>query len=119
MVSVSTDGARTWSPAADVTASLPDGAKAYAADLAYVVVGADHTAYAFLKEIRAPNVAGSNRMFMSKSTVSGKTWSASVISPGVPVTTSPVAAIDPQTGRLYVTWDEREGPNVGPQQVLN
>jgi hypothetical protein len=118
MVSVSTDGARTWSPAVDVSASLPDGAKTYAADLPYVVVGADHTAYAFMKEIRGPNVAGNNRMFMSKSTDNGKTWTASVISPGVPVTTSPVAALDPYSGRLYVAWDQREGPNVGPQQVL-
>lgn len=119
-VSVSTDGARTWSEPVNVIASLPEAQKSYAGDVPVMVVGADRTVYAFTKEIQDSAVPaaqrGKNRLFMSKSADNGKTWTASVVNAGATSVTNPFAAIDPRNGDLYVTWDQREGK--GPQQVL-
>lgn len=119
LVSVSSDGGRTWSPAVNVIATLPEGQKSFAGDVPVMVVGADRTVYAFTKEIHDAAVPaaqrGKTRVLMSKSTDRGKTWTASVVNAGASSVTNPFAAIDRRNGNLYVTWDQREG--TGAQDV--
>ena len=120
LVSVSSDGGRTWSKAVNVLSPLPSGEKIYAGDVPVMVIGADHAVYAFTKEIQDVAIPaaqrGKARLLMSKSTDSGKTWTMSVINAGASSVTNPFAAIDPRNGRLYVTWDQREGNDA--QKVL-
>ena len=120
LVSVSADGGKTWSKAVNVLSPLAGGEKIYAGDVPVMVIGADRTVYAFTKEIQDVAIPaaqrGKARLLMSKSTDSGKTWTTSVINPGASSVTNPFAAIDSHTGRLYVTWDQREGNEA--QKVL-
>ncbi|MGH9280112.1 MAG: exo-alpha-sialidase [Acidimicrobiales bacterium] len=120
LVSVSSDGGRTWSKAVNVAGTLPGGEKIYAGDVPVLVVGADRTVYAFTKEIQDVAIPaaqrGKARLLMSKSTDSGKTWATSVINAGAASVTNPFAAIDRHAGSLYVTWDQREGNEA--QRVL-
>lgn len=120
LVAVSSDGGRMWSAPVNVIDSLPAGQKSYAGDVPVMVIDANRTVYAFTKEIHdsavPPAQRGKTRLLMSKSTDFGKTWTATAINPGASSVTNPFAAIDPRTGALYVTWDQREGN--GPQQVF-
>ena len=119
LVSASNDGGRTWTEPVNVVSPLANGDKIYAGDVPVLVVGNDHTVYSFTKEIQ--NVAipsasqGKNRILMSKSTDGAKTWATTVINGGATSVTNPFAAINPRSGALYVTWDQREG--TGPQTV--
>lgn len=119
-VSVSSDGGKTWGPPVNVVAALGSGEKLYAGDVPVMVVGPDRTVYAFTKEIQDVAIPaaqrGKIRVYMSKSTDSGRTWTASVINAGAASVTNPFAAIDPKTGALYVTWDQRDGND--PQKVM-
>lgn len=66
--------------------------------------------------------AGS-RMFMSKSTDDGRTWTASTIeTSGVicgPCLTTPEAAIDAKTGDLYVVFEQSDSPAPNPRDDRN
>ena len=120
LVATSEDGGRTWSTPVNTVDTLPDGKKIFAADVPVMVVGKDGTVYSFTKEIHDVAIPaaerGKARLLMSKSTDAGKTWTTTVVNAGASSVTNPFAAIDRKTGRLYVTWDQREGN--GPQDVL-
>lgn len=103
LVSVSSNGGKTWSEAVNAFAALEGGEKLYAGDVPVMVVGPDHTVYAFTKEIQDAAIPaaqrGKVRLFLSKSTDSGKTWVTSVANPGATSVTNPFAAIDPRNGK--------------------
>ncbi len=119
-VATSLDGGKTWSEPVNTVTTIPSGEKIFAGDVPVMVVGNDGTVYSFTKEIQDVAIPaaqrGKIRLLMSTSTDGGKTWAATVINPGATSVTNPFAAIDPKTGEMYVTWDQREGN--GPQQVL-
>jgi len=63
------------------------------------------------------------RLLMSKSTDMGKTWKAKVAdSTGIvcsPCLTTPEAAVDPETGDVYVVWEQSDSGPPGPRDDRN
>jgi hypothetical protein len=121
-LSTSNDGGITWSTPADVLRNAIDDATAAKLNIAFsgnnnlttdvpmMVVGADGTAYAFIKEgaprAAAGQPANKNRIFMMKSTDGGKTWKFSVASPGFTSLGIPDPVIAPN-GDIYLVFDSR------------
>ncbi|MGH9280270.1 MAG: sialidase family protein, partial [Acidimicrobiales bacterium] len=75
----------------------------------------------------SPPVAGQPgagaRLLMSKSTDGGATWQGSVADSSgivcVPCLTTPVAAVDPKTGAVYVVWEQSDSGPPGPRDDRN
>ncbi len=137
-IATSDDGGRSWTEPLDVLrASVDDaaaeelglvfeGERVTAADTPSLVVGPDGTAYGFTKERppRAPEGQPDpvSRLFMFRSTDGGGTWETSVVNEGAQRIDSPAAAVDPDSGDLYLAYASRgrsteEGEAPNPSEV--
>lgn len=108
--STSDDGGRTWTEPIDVL-TVTEGEKAFGAGTMSVSVGPDGTVYGFARESTKPVEAGQPpalpRQLMFKSTDKGRTWNTSALNQGVARMGNPESAVDPESGKLYVVYEQR------------
>lgn len=115
MVAVSEDGGQTWSEPVNLTTGA-EGELPQGSDVAEVVVGNDGTAYAFTRERRSDEEP--NRLFMFRSTDNGRTWTGGVVHEGAQRLNNPAAAVDRDSGDLYVVWEHQGAERSDPRNVL-
>lgn len=121
VVQRSTDGGFTWSPRAQVGFD--------STEYPYPVVGSDGTVYLFMMQNWGPGRTGNVQM--TTSTDGGASWStpttiAQAVQPGNPIRFTDQfrffatigAAVDPNTGELYVAWTDRRNINTNGIEVL-
>ena len=122
-VATSGDGGRTWSEPVDIMRKTIDDARARELGIVFtgpnvthaewpsLVVDREGTVYGFTKEQppQAPQgqPAAKARLFMFKSTDGGVSWTTDVISDGAQRIDSPVAAVHPTNGDLYLVYSSR------------
>lgn len=105
----SEDGGKTWSKPVDLAAE-GKGTPVYGASAPMLVVAPNGHIYGFSKELlKSPAPGTTNppaRVLMFKSTDGGRTWTngAVVTDPGPNLQASPMAAVDPRNGNLYVAY---------------
>lgn len=105
----SDDGGKTWSKPMDLAAEAK-GTPVYGASAPMLVVAPNGNILGVSKELlKAPAPGTTNppaRLLMFKSTDGGRTWTngAVVADPGPNIQASPVAAVDPRKGNVYVAY---------------
>lgn len=116
LVSVSTDGGESWSEPVDLLdeAGLDD---VFGGDYPELVVADDGTVHAFLRERPDRGSDQAPRFFMFTSTDGGSTWSARTIYEDVPQNGQPSAAVAPDTGALYLVWEQRGDDRDNPSDA--
>ncbi len=111
MISVSDDGAENWSEPLDVASTPEGGEEIFGSDVPMLVVDGEGAVYGFTKERPRSAATGQPdplaRLLMFKSTDGGGSWTTSVINEGAQDITNPAAAVDPETGNLYVVYNSR------------
>lgn len=113
VIAVSTDGGRTFGDLVDAFANLPAD-EVYGADQPAFAIAPGGTAHAFTKE--RPPVGSDDlpRLLATTSTDGGQTWEGRVLDDSVaicgPCLTTPEAAVDPDSGNVYVTFELSESP---------
>ncbi|MDQ3610809.1 MAG: glycoside hydrolase [Actinomycetota bacterium] len=111
MIAVSEDGGKTWGEPIDVADSFQGDKEIFGSDVPMLVVDPDGTVFGFAKERPRRAAEGQptavSRLFMFKSTDGGKSWATSEFSPGAEDLDNPAAAIDPNSGNLYVVYSSR------------
>lgn len=118
-VTVSNDGGRTWAKSIDPFDAL--GADVYGGDLPMLAAGPNGVVYGLTRERLRPAAAGQprltkQRIFLSKSTDGGQTWTTTVAFDDAKDVSDPGVAVDPRNGNLYVVF-ESEVAN-GTEHVL-
>lgn len=112
-VAVSTDGGQSWGELQDPFANLPAD-EVYGSDQPGMDVAADGTVHAFTKERPPGDSEDFPGLLHTMSTDGGQTWEGRVMEEDVdicgPCLTTPEAAIDPDTGDIYVTFELSESP---------
>ena len=121
VVQRSTDGGFTWSPRQQVGFD--------STEYPYPVVGPDGTAYLFMMQNWGPARIGNVQM--TTSTDGGATWNAPATIAQAAQPASPIrpddqfrffamlsAAVDPNSGELYVAWTDRRNINTNGVEVL-
>lgn len=118
-VAVSGGGGRTWGEPVDLTvageeAGLPPETSYNVPEL---VVAPDGTVYAFTR-VRPPAPDDGPRpqrsFYMFRSTDGGGSWEASQVYEGAPTIDNPDVGVDPGSGRLHLTWLQRDTDRPAP-----
>jgi hypothetical protein len=121
MLQRSTDGGLTWSSRQQVGFS--------STEYPYPIVAPDGTVYIFMMQNWGPGRTGNVQM--TKSTDGGASWDtpatiSQAVQPGNPIRSTDqfrffstiAAAVDPNTGGLYVAWTDRRNINTNGIEVL-
>lgn len=116
-VAVSTDGGETWTDPIDVMQNYDgDPEEVFGSSYIDLVTGPDGTAYGFVRGSPADR-DDPQPFYMVKSTDQGETWTTEVIHDGAANINRPSAAVDPESGQLYLAWDERGDSNENPSNI--
>ncbi len=116
-VAVSTDGGETWTDPIDVMQNYDgDPAEVFGSGYIDLVTGPDGTAYGFVRGSPADR-DDPQPFYMVKSTDQGDTWTTEVIHDGAASINRPSAAVDPDSGQLYLAWDERGEDGDSPSDI--
>lgn len=122
LVSVSDDGGETWSDEPiDVMQNFDgDPEEVFTSGYITLAVGPDGTAYGFVRGDPPRPDDGSDPpqpFYMVKSTDGGENWTVDQIHEGAPEINRPTPAVDPDSGHLYLAWDERGEDGDSPSNV--
>lgn len=122
LLSVSEDGGDTWSDEPiDVMQNFEgDPEHVFTSGYITLAVGPDGTAYGFVRgDPPQPDDDSepAQPFYMVKSTDGGETWTVDEIHEGAPDINRPTPAVDPESGDLYLAWDERGEDGDSPSNV--
>jgi hypothetical protein len=116
-LAVSSDGGQTWGDPIDLAdaAGMDD---VFGTEYPELVVGSDGTVYAFAQENPDRATEDIPRLLMFTSTDGGDSWDGQVVWEGVAEYRQPDAAINPETGALYLAWSQRGDSDENPSTVM-